>query len=286
MKLERFDDPSVFRDAATPFLLQNEALTNIIFGVVSDAVRGLYKRECLWLVAQEGETVVGVAMATVPHPISIAHGSSAEAVVELAKYATAWYPTDGDAIQFLCDASAWSSIEKTLRPEDFGERSVDFHQGVYEVTDIVWPRPVSGAMRPAGPDDAMLVGTWSHAFGLESMNRPASSDPEKLLADGQKIVERGGMHLWQDGEDIVSMASSLGDTPTGIRISYVYTPPDLRGRGYASATVAHLTQKHFDCGKERVFLFTDLNNPTSNRIYQAIGYQKAGELNLYKAARA
>jgi predicted GNAT family acetyltransferase len=82
------------------------------------------------------------------------------------------------------------------------------------------------------------------------------------------------------------MASSLGDTPTGIRISYVYTPTDLRGRGYASATVAHLTQKHFDCGKERVFLFTDLNNPTSNRIYQAIGYQKAGELNLYKAMRA
>lgn len=118
------------------------------------------------------------------------------------------------------------------------------------------------------------------------MNRPASTDPEKLLADGKKIVERGGMHLWRDGDDIVSMASSLGDTPTGIRVSYVYTPPALRGRGYASSTVAHLTQKHFDCGKERVFLFTDLKNPTSNDIYQAIGYQKVGELNLYKAVRA
>jgi len=225
-------------------------------------------------------------MATVPHPISIAHGSSAEAVVHLAKYATDWYPADNDPLQFLCDAETWSLIERGLPVEAFGERSVDFNQGVYEVTKVIWPRPVPGVMRLAGPDDAMLVGTWAHAFGLESMNRPASSDPEKLLADGHKIVERGGMHLWQDGDDIVSMASSLGDTPTGIRISYVYTPPALRGQGYASSTVAHLTQKHFDCGKERVFLFTDLSNPTSNRIYQAVGYKKVGELNLYKAARA
>jgi hypothetical protein len=64
MKVERFEDPATFRDAAAPFLLKNEALTNIIFGVVSDAIRGLYTGECLWLVAKDGDTVVGAATAT------------------------------------------------------------------------------------------------------------------------------------------------------------------------------------------------------------------------------
>ncbi len=68
------------------------------------------------------------------------------------------------------------------------------------------------------------------------------------------------------------MAGAGGETPNGVRIGPVYTPPDLRGRGYATTLTAATTQDQLDRGRRFVTLFTDLANPTSNKIYQAIGY--------------
>jgi hypothetical protein len=61
--------------------------------------------------------------------------------------------------------------------------------------------------------------------------------------------------------------------PNGIRIGPVYTPPELRRRGYASAVTAATSQAELDKGRRFIFLFTDLANPTANKIYQAIGYE-------------
>jgi uncharacterized protein len=69
----------------------------------------------------------------------------------------------------------------------------------------------------------------------------------------------------------VAMACNVGTTERVARVGYVYTPPALRGRGYASACTAALTQRLIEEGRT-CFLFTDLANPTSNKIYQAIGY--------------
>jgi predicted GNAT family acetyltransferase len=68
------------------------------------------------------------------------------------------------------------------------------------------------------------------------------------------------------------MVGSTGPTPNGIRIGPVYTPPELRGRGYASACTAAVSQLLLDEGRKFCFLYTDLANPTSNKIYQDIGY--------------
>jgi hypothetical protein len=79
-------------------------------------------------------------------------------------------------------------------------------------------------------------------------------------------------YLWDD-EGAVSVAASGGPTPNGIRIGPVYTPPELRRRGYASAVTAATSQAELDRGRRFIFLFTDLSNPTSNKIYQQIGYE-------------
>jgi predicted GNAT family acetyltransferase len=69
------------------------------------------------------------------------------------------------------------------------------------------------------------------------------------------------------------MAGVTGPTPHGIRVGPVYTPPSDRGHGFASAVTAAASQAQLDQGRRFVFLFTDLTNPTSNKIYQAIGYE-------------
>ncbi len=78
------------------------------------------------------------------------------------------------------------------------------------------------------------------------------------------------------------MALWTGRTPHGIRISGVYTPPEWRGHGYASACVAHLSQRMLDDGRSFCFLFADLDNPTSNDIYQQIGYRPVCDMPLYQ----
>jgi len=72
---------------------------------------------------------------------------------------------------------------------------------------------------------------------------------------------------------VLSMATVERDTAHGIAISWVYTPSHLRKRGYATACVAALTQRMLDSGKHFCCLYTDLANPTSNSIYEKIGYQ-------------
>ena len=79
-----------------------------------------------------------------------------------------------------------------------------------------------------------------------------------------------------DGEP-VSFGGFGGLTPNGIRIGPIYTPPELRRRGYASALTAALTQMLLDRGRRFCFLFTDLANPTSNSIYQRIGFRPIGD---------
>jgi predicted GNAT family acetyltransferase len=87
---------------------------------------------------------------------------------------------------------------------------------------------------------------------------------------------QAGIALWVDGEP-VSMAGFSGPTPHGIRIGPVYTPPERRRRGYASALVAALSAKLLAEGRDYCFLYTDLANPTSNKIYTDVGYEHVCE---------
>jgi predicted GNAT family acetyltransferase len=72
------------------------------------------------------------------------------------------------------------------------------------------------------------------------------------------------------------MASALGSTPNGIRLGAVYTPPEFRSQGYGTALVASLSQLLLDSGHRFCFLYTDLSNPISNKLYMRIGYLPAG----------
>lgn len=90
-------------------------------------------------------------------------------------------------------------------------------------------------------------------------------------------VAAGDVLLWEDEGRPVSIASRARPTVNGVTINFVYTPPALRGRGYATACVAHLSQQELDRGREFCTLFADLANPTSNGIYLRIGYEPLGE---------
>jgi predicted GNAT family acetyltransferase len=88
------------------------------------------------------------------------------------------------------------------------------------------------------------------------------------------VTPGNGIALWDvEGEPVCAVGYG-SPTPTGVRIGPVYTPPEHRGRGYGSALTAHVSSEQLSGGRSFCFLYTDLANPTSNKIYVGIGYRR------------
>jgi predicted GNAT family acetyltransferase len=92
------------------------------------------------------------------------------------------------------------------------------------------------------------------------------------------------LFVWDDSGP-VSMAAVAGRTRRAARVAFVYTPPDARSRGYASACVAALSQRLLDEGLERCCLYTDLANPTSNAVYRRLGFAPLCDVARYVVDR-
>jgi predicted GNAT family acetyltransferase len=86
-------------------------------------------------------------------------------------------------------------------------------------------------------------------------------------------AERGLYWLWLGPDrQPVSLAGHTLPAAGVVRVGPVYTPPAERGHGYA-AGATHAASSALLDGGHRVVLFTDLANPTSNALYQRLGYR-------------
>ncbi len=141
-------------------------------------------------------------------------------------------------------------------------------QRIYKLTRVIEPDYSSGALRQAGAGDVGMVLAWIDAFQSEALPHGQRA-PEELF---RRRIADGEIYLWDDGGP-VSMAMRSRPTRRGISVGSVYTPPERRRRGYASSCVAALSRLLLDDGFEYCTLFTDIDNPTSNDIYQRIGYR-------------
>src|SRR5262249_2708804 len=123
-----------------------------------------------------------------------------------------------------------------------------------------------------------LIDFEEEALGLRVHDRTEKQVDNRLTGDPQLM----GWRIWCDEGKPVSLVGYGGRTENGIRVGPVYTPPELRGHGYASACVAATSQELLDKGRKFCFLFTDLSNPTSNHIYQSIGYEPVSDVDEYR----
>jgi predicted GNAT family acetyltransferase len=154
------------------------------------------------------------------------------------------------------------------------------HERLFELTHVITPRPGPGSLRMATPEDTALVVGWIKAFQQEAL-RTSLSD-EEAASWARTRIGNGEVYLWvlPDGA-IVSLVATTRPVSRVISIAPVYTPPELRGHGYASRSVAALSQLLLDRGWQRCSLFTDLSNPTSNSIYQQVGYRPVRDFHEY-----
>jgi len=150
-------------------------------------------------------------------------------------------------------------------------------QRIYELRKVIHPEAIRGRLRLATEDDLELVSEWFLGFQKEAMVGGELGGAREVAENN---ISNHNVYLWEDGE-AVSMAMKARPTSHGIAVSGVYTPPELRRRGYATACVASLSQLLLDSGRQFCCLFTDLSNPTSNHIYQTIGYRPVCDFTEY-----
>lgn len=139
---------------------------------------------------------------------------------------------------------------------------------IHQLTQVQVAMPKCGKLREAESCDRTLVLDWSNAFDREALGQVQAWTEQSV--DHQ--LQQGNVYLWEENQP-VCMAMGRGSNPGGGHIGPVYTPPEYRGRGYATACVATLSQHLLDQGYRSCFLFTDPAHFTSNHIYQTIGYQ-------------
>jgi predicted GNAT family acetyltransferase len=159
----------------------------------------------------------------------------------------------------------------------FAQRWQALTQQTYQLSLKMWAnqliqvQPIhlaKGFLRLAEEGDRPLLTNWLKAFDIEALGQIESN----IEASVDRGLIQKTLYLWQDGVP-VSIAGGRRSLPNGGWIGLVYTPLEYRRKGYASSCVATLSQQLLNQGCDYCMLFADQTNPTSNHIYQAIGYQ-------------
>ena len=143
-------------------------------------------------------------------------------------------------------------------------------------TAAVTPVPATmGEMRAAGESDRGLLAEWAHAFVRETGLQGGPAELARSI--DARFGADPGIVVWEADGTPVTMAGASVSSPGIARVGPVYTPAKHRRRGYATSLVAAWTDELLGRGIRRCALFTDLANPTSNSIYQAVGYRPVAD---------
>ncbi len=282
--IHRETDLLAFTRQVIPYLMLHEAEHNIMLGLFAVLQARPPENPPILVWAERSGEIVGVAMRTPPFRTLLSQGVDAETIAalaaDLAVYAADMPGVLAGKAESLAFASAWRNLTG---------RSVSSVRSMrlFRLTAVQPVAPVPGAMREVSDGERELVIDWWQAFALEAAEPVTREHAAQAIRNRHGVDPLvGGMRVWEVNGEVVSLAGYTGPTPNSIRIGPVYTPPQHRGHGYATALVAALSQLLLDFGFAFVTLYTDLANPTSNRIYQTIGYQPLADLDEVHFAEA
>jgi GNAT superfamily N-acetyltransferase len=285
MHLEFTDDAAAFLDATREHLAAEPVLTTVIASVTARLVREgrpAGAPYCWWSIVRDGSgEVTGVAMRTAPfapYPLYVLPmpDDAARAVARvLHERGEDVAGVNGalPAAQLLADEYARLAGRAV---------AVDEHVRLHELGELLVPPAPPGRLRAATRDDDELCLDWFRAFAVDAAEQAgrdgAHAMQEFTLDDIRARIEDGLFWLWVDEDgDVVHLTGANAPANGVARIGPVYTPKQHRGRGYASRAVAEVSQHYVDHGV-RCCLFTDQANPTSNKIYEAIGYRPVTDM--------
>ena len=212
----------------------------------------------------------GVVMQTPPFPVLVAAlpaGSAPDLIRLLGEDGGLPAAANVSSTDEAAFSAAWAEATG-------GSTTVAQRQRLFRLGRLVPPDPAPpGAARIADTGDRELLIEWTEAFDREA-HSVARHNTGWAVDDR---ISHAGLTLWEASGQPVAMAGSTRDVAGVVRVAGVYTVPAHRQRGYGGAVTAAVTRDALDAGASAVVLFTDLANPTSNALYQRLGYRPVGD---------
>jgi predicted GNAT family acetyltransferase len=165
-------------------------------------------------------------------------------------------------------AAAWAQ-------QTGGRTEIQMSMAMHVLHSVSDPaHPASGRLVRVAAGQLDTLTEWWAAFAAEA---DLGSDVESAAAVARARMNAGGAYFWEHEGRPVSLVA-INPAVAGVaRVGPVYTPPSQRGRGYAGSAVSALSRRALAEGARRCALFTDLANPTSNKIYAEVGYRALDE---------
>lgn len=280
MTVTPFDDVGAFLAAARPFLYQNEAVNNLSLGILDSMERQPPRRRnrpAMAAVYGEGGDMQLVAMMTPPRKMVLAGEVSAALAAEqlaanLHERGQKIPGVFGPTALAGAFAEAWRGWAE--RPYRTGPP-----QAIYKLTHVNELRLPKGTFRTPFPEELELIADWIFQFDRDIQTNSMPSLTQQITA---QLMQNRDIFVWANENDTPqTMATKSRPTQNGIAVNRVFTPESSRGRGYATACVAYLSQHLLDEGFKFCTLFTDLTNPISNHVYRKIGYKEICEFQDY-----
>ena len=279
MQINTYNNAQEYYQKVENYLLEDEAAHCLLIGLSKALCNSQPKHQNFpyLVIVEHNDVIIATAIRTSPQRrLVLSKSTDLEAIKLIAENAIAFENKSlpgtiglkSEAVTFI---RTWHSLTKQ-------DCELAFAMQIHQLETVKPINKASGSFRLAQKSDCTILTDWIAAFEREALgDSEPKSDPRIWFENN---LENKSLYVWQDKE-LVSMAAFGSATPNGVKVNAVYTPPKYRVKGYATSCVAALSQHLLNLGYRYCFLFTDLANPTSNHIYQKIGYQSVCEISNY-----
>jgi GNAT superfamily N-acetyltransferase len=285
MEFHHYQDINTYSQDVLPFLGREEAANNLIIGLLLSLQKKPLEMATANLFSmKKNEEVVLVAMRTAPERALLIYGEL-KSLKEAAFYLCLGLDKIGFKAHHVLGPDACIQPFLNVWNAYYGlEKESAFKLKVFRLDQLTTIHFSAGGFRVAQKEDIPLLAAWRQAFDIEAFSKQTSL--EESLEGVKEKMANNDLYVWENHGVAVTMAARARPTRHGITVNYVYTPPEHRKKGYATSCVAKLSQLMLDSGYEFCSLFTDAANPTSNKIYQNMGYKWVADFSNVKLKRS
>ena len=271
MNCIQFTDSRSFLDETEEIFLEQESLYGLLHGISISLLDNplQFGSQPFFAVVKEQGVVQVIALMTPPHKLQVM-ARTKEPEKAMAMLATALRDEEWSVPAVMGDELAATAFARSWgKPFRAGMK-----QRLMECRQVRAGQRAQGFWRGSKPEDAALLREWMVGFHQEAFGPNCPGEKIELAL---RRLNTDAFFFWLAPHPVCT-ACYTRPTETGVCVSFVYTPEEERRNGYASALVAAITSEALEQGKKYCSLYTDLANPTSNSIYEKIGYEKIVDL--------
>lgn len=283
MFVKEYENAGAYLEDYEAELLMNEAASQLVYYTAVENKAKAVEGKCIFGVIRDNDIILMHFSNAYHENISIYTGNHPKESLEHAARILAEFlienhtPIAGLNARYDICQPFIDQYKKSINTSFLERVGTD----IMEIRKVNEIKPADGNHRIALPEEATLITDWMIRFQLEAHANEINY--EKANAQVKELISNNKFHVFENDEhQIVSMAAAARQLKNGVTISYIFTPEEFRGMGYAAANIYYMSKELLEQGCEFCTLFVDKKNPLSGRAYEKVGYTIIEENYEYK----